>query len=217
MPDVKRFVLFLTGTALFITIVVEIVVVRGDIGRMNTIFKFYLQAWALLSVSAAAAFVWLLPELRDLAAGLAQRSSRAASAVLLAGAALYTVSATTDKVSDRMAADVPLTLDSITYMQYSQYADFGVTMDLAHDYQAIRWMQDHVQGSPVIVEANCPEYRWCTRFTIYTGLPGVVGWNWHQRQQRTLTPQLVEERVSEIDSFYTTTGCTGRSGFPEAI
>ncbi len=57
----------------------------------------------------------------------------------------------------------------------------------------------------MIVEANCPEYHWCTRFTIYTGLPGVVGWNWHQRQQRTLTPQLVEERVSEIDTFYTTT------------
>jgi uncharacterized membrane protein len=56
----------------------------------------------------------------------------------------------------------------------------------------------------VIVEANCPEYRWCTRFTIYTGLPGVVGWNWHQRQQRTLTPQLVEARVSEIASFYGT-------------
>ncbi len=65
---------------------------------------------------------------------------------MLAGAALYTVSATTDKISDRMAPNVPLTLDSITYMQYSQYADFDVTMDLVHDYQAIRWMQDNVQG-----------------------------------------------------------------------
>ena len=90
-----------------------------------------------------------------------------------------------------MASGVPLTLDSITYMQYAQYADFDVTMDLVHDYKAIRWMQDHVQGSPVIVEANCPEYRWCTRFTIYTGLPGVVGWNWHNannaRSRRSLS------------------------------
>jgi uncharacterized membrane protein len=67
-------------------------------------------------------------------------------------------------------------------------------------------MQDNVKGSPVIVETNCPEYRWCSRFTIYTGLPGVVGWNWHQRQQRALTPPtLVTDRVDAIGNFYTTT------------
>ncbi len=203
LSDLKRFVLFLAGTSLLITLMVEVVVVRGDIGRMNTIFKFYLQAWALLSVSAAAAFVWLLPELRKWSGGW-RGFYQAGAALLLAGAALFTISATTDKVSDRMAAGVPLTLDSITYMQVARYADFGVTMDLNQDYRAVRWMQDHVSGSPVIVEANCPEYRWCTRFTIYTGLPGVVGWNWHQRQQRTLTPQIVENRVAEIGSFYTT-------------
>ena len=40
---------------------------------------------------------------------------------------------------------------------------FGQRLDLSEDYRAIRWMQDNVQGSPVIVEANCPEYRWCSR------------------------------------------------------
>ena len=61
-------------------------------------------------------------------------------------------------------------------------------------------------GSPVIVEANTPEYRhWGTRFTIYTGLPGVVGWNWHERQQRTITPDTwVYERIDEVNSFYQT-------------
>jgi uncharacterized membrane protein len=212
MPDVKRFVLFLIGTALFITIVVEIVVVHGDIGRMNTVFKFYLQGWALLSVSAGAAFVWLLPEFRKWLPGW-RGFFQGGMAVLLAGAALYTVTATTDKVSDRMAGGVPLTLDSITYMKYSQYADFGVTMNLVQDYKAIRWMQDNVQGSPVIVEANCPEYRWCTRFTIYTGLPGVLGWNWHQRQQRTQFTQDVEDRVNQIDSFYSTSDVQAARSF----
>ena len=60
-PDAKLFVLFLIGTAMLITIVVEVVVVSGDIGRQNTIFKFYMQAWILLAVSAAAAFAWVLP------------------------------------------------------------------------------------------------------------------------------------------------------------
>ena len=212
MSDVKRFVLFLIGTALIITIVVEVVVVRGDIGRMNTIFKFYLQSWALLSVSAAAAFVWLLSEIHQWRS-FWRAVFQGGLTLLLAGAGLYTITATMDKVSDRMAQGVPLTLDSMTYMQYAQYADFGVTMNLVQDYQAIRWMQDHVPGSPVIVEANCPEYHWCTRFTIYTGLPGVVGWNWHQRQQRTLTPQLVEERIAEITTFYSSPDEQSTLGF----
>jgi YYY domain-containing protein len=204
LPDVKRVVLFWIGTALLITIMVELVAVRGDIGRMNTIFKFYLQAWLLLAVSSGAAFVWIVQELSQWKQGW-RNFFQAGTSLFLAGAFAFTLTATFDKVSDRMANGVPFTLDSITYMKYAQYADFGVTMDLVYDYKAIRWMQDNVQGSPVIVEANCPEYRWCTRFTIYTGLPGVVGWNWHQRQQRTLTPELVEGRVSEVDSFYTTT------------
>jgi YYY domain-containing protein len=204
LPDVKRIVLFWIGTALVITIMVELVAVHGDIGRMNTIFKFYLQAWLLLAVSSGAAFVWMAQELYQWSPNW-RNFFQAGTALFLAGAFAFTLTATFDKVSDRMANGVPFTLDSITYMKYAQYADFGVTMDLVHDYKAIRWMQDYVQGSPVIVEANCPEYHWCTRFTIYTGLPGVVGWNWHERQQRTLTPQLVEGRVNEVDSFYTTT------------
>ena len=65
-------------------------------------------------------------------------------------------------------------------------------------------MQENVQGSPVIVEANVPEYRWGTRFTIYTGLPGVVGWNWHQRQQRVFSSIQVFDRVEEVNAFYLT-------------
>jgi YYY domain-containing protein len=203
-PDRKRLALFWVGTALMITIVVELFTVRGDIGRMNTIFKFYLQSWTLLAVSGGAAFAWLLadfhtwlPRWRNL--------WQFVLTVLFAGAALYTVAATTDKVSDRMNPEAPHALDSMTFMAYSEYWDTEV-MDLSQDYRAIRWMQENVEGSPVIVEANCPEYRWCTRFTIYTGLPGVVGWNWHQRQQRALgPPNQVYERVDAVGQFYNTT------------
>jgi len=94
-------------------------------------------------------------------------------------------------------------LDGMTFMKYSQHWD-GQPMELSEDYNAIRWLQDNVKGSPVIVEANCSEYRWCTRITIYTGLPGVVGWNWHQRQQRGFASTDVQQRVDEIGMFYNT-------------
>ena len=61
----------------------------------------------------------------------------------------------------------------------------GDEMDLSQDYRAIRWMQENVRGSPVIVEANLRAlYHWGSRFSNFTGLPGVVGWEWHQQQQR---------------------------------
>jgi YYY domain-containing protein len=203
LPDAKRFVLLLIGTALLITIVVEVVVVSGDIGRQNTIYKFYMQAWILLAVGGAAAFAWT-------AAALMRWSPRwrafwlSAMTLLIAGAALFTITGTMGKIRDRWIAEAPRTLDTMRFMEYAHYDDFGQRLNLNEDYRAIRWMQVHVQGSPVIVEANCSEYRWCTRFTIYTGLPGVVGWNWHQRQQRVFTSTWVEERVADVGDFYNT-------------
>jgi uncharacterized membrane protein len=67
-------------------------------------------------------------------------------------------------------------------------------------------MQENVSGSPVIVEANSGNlYRWYTRFTIYTGLPNVLGWEWHQQQQRAVNPaSWVNSRLVEINQFYQT-------------
>ncbi len=202
-PDTKRMVLFMVGTGLVLTLVVEFIVLVGDIGRMNTVFKFYLQVWVLFAVSAAAGFGWLLEEFY-------QWSTRwrniwyTAATLLFAGALLYLFTGSMDKIRDRMAAETPFTFDSMDYMRYSTYWD-QQEMSLQEDYLAIRWMQDNIEGTPVIVEANTPEYRWGTRYTIYTGLPGVVGWNWHQRQQRALfPPNWVTDRVDDIRFFYST-------------
>jgi len=201
LSDAKRFVLFIIGTALLITIVVELFVVRGDIGRANTIFKFYLQAWFLMAVSAGAAFAWTLPAFFTWLPGW-RLFWQSAMIILLSGAALFTLSGASGKIRDRWIIEAPRSLDSMAFMEYAHYDDFGKRLDLSEDYHAIRWMQDNIIGSPVIVEANCPEYRWCTRFTIYTGLPSVVGWNFHQRQQRVFTSTQVEERVAAVGNFY---------------
>lgn len=200
MPDVKRGVLLMIGTALTLTLAVEVVVLVGDIGRMNTVFKLYLQAWMLLAVSAAASFGWLLNVFPFWS--LRWRTIfQSGVTILLTGAFMFTLTATSDKIRDRLTPPAPQTLDGMTFMNYSELWD-GQIMDLSEDYRAIRWMQDHVQGSPVIVEANCSEYRWCTRFSIYTGLPGVVGWNWHQRQQRGIFAPRVQDRVNQVGLFY---------------
>jgi uncharacterized membrane protein len=204
-PDTKRVVLFMVGSALMLTLLVEVVVLRGDNGRMNTVFKFYMQAWTLFSLSAAAALIWLMPAaMRWIRRSNWGMAWQVILILLIGSAALFPILAGKAKIDDRMSADAPHTLDGMTYMAYSQYNDQGADMNLVNDYQAIQWMQNTIKGSPVIVEANESEYRWGTRFTIYTGLPGVVGWNYHQRQQRALTPsEWVTDRVAQIGQFYT--------------
>ena len=73
----------------------------------------------------------------------------------------------------------------------------------------IRWLQDNVQGTPTIMEGLSEDtlYKWDGRISIYTGLPAVIGWNWHQTQQRTLEPmgRVVEARNANVNAFYQTT------------
>ncbi len=204
-PEAKRIVLFLIGSGLLLTLMVEVIVLVGDIGRMNTVFKFYLQVWTLLAVSAGAALAWLIPAVDDWLPGW-RWAWQIAFVLLVGGASLYTMQATLAKIDDRMVEHGPVTLDGMAFMPLATYTDEWGVMDLGQDYKAIRWLQEHVQGSPVIVEANLRNlYRWGSRYTIYTGLPGVVGWEWHQQQQRTANPGAwVTERIFDIDNFYLT-------------
>jgi YYY domain-containing protein len=215
MPLEKRVVLFLIGVGLGLTFVVELVVLRGDVGRMNTVFKFYLQVWTLFSISAGAALAWMLSELARWRPAW-RWVWGAILTMLVFGAALYPITAAPAKIRDRMSSDAPVTLDGMAYMPYGAYYDFGQGFQLDEDYRAIQWMHDNVQGSPVIVEANAVEYRWGSRYSIYTGLPGVLGWNWHQRQQRVTTGDMaIVLRAYDIASFYMTRSVEEATAFLE--
>ena len=195
----------LIGGSLALTFLVEIVVLRGDISRMNTVFKFYLQAWELFAVTGGVCLAVLLERRRSWTS-IVRGLWMAMVIFLLFSAALYPLMATTAKIDDRMAQDAPVSLDGMSFMPYATYYDMGQARSLRSDYDAILWMQENIEGSPVIVEANIPEYRWGSRFTIYTGLPGVLGWNWHQRQQRVAAGDPgVSARAIEITDFYMTT------------
>ncbi len=206
LDDATRFGLTLWAAALSLTLMVEIIVLVGDLERMNTVFKFYLQAWVLWAAAAALGLVQVLRALPRWPLR-AQTLWTTGLTALALGAFLFTWMATLDKVRDRMAPDAPHTLDGQAYMTYAQYFAPTGMLDLSEDYRAIRWLLTHVDGSPVIVEANTVEYQWGNRMAINTGLPAVVGWNWHQRQQRgVIVPgDWVTNRIAEVAGFYTTT------------
>ena len=205
LSDGKRLILFLIGTALFLTVFVEIFVLYGDIGRMNTVFKFYLQAWIMFGISSATAFSLMLLDIRKWNK-FWRISWQVIIAVLFFSAMVFPMIGTFAKIKDRMTNNTPLTLDGMLFMNTALYFDKDEILDLSQDYEAIRWMQENVQGTPVIVEAHVPEYRWSSRFSTYTGLPTVMGWQWHQTQQRgAAQPNLLTMRVLDVPKFYLTT------------
>jgi uncharacterized membrane protein len=172
---------------------------------MNTVFKFYLQAWVLLSLSAAVGLAWMYPVLLQKMQKHWFSAFQIVLCVLVVCGMLYPILASKDKITDRMAKNAPHTLDGMAYMPYAEFNDQDETYSLEEDYHGIQWMQRNVVGSPVIMEGNTVEYRWGNRYTIYTGLPSVVGWNWHQRQQRTVvSSEWVTSRVDDITTFYAT-------------
>ena len=201
-PDGKKLLFFMAGTGLLLTIVVELVHLVGDIGRMNVVFKLYLQAWMFLALVAG---IGLVITWRDQSQwrGRYQLLFQVPLILLLTGALMFPIFATRDKITDRMNPESPHGLDGMKYMETSHYQVNGVDMDLGQDYRAIQWMQDNVEGSPVILEAQAYEYYWGNRYTIYTGLPAVVGWNYHQRQQRAISgSDKVQARVDEVNAFF---------------
>lgn len=199
------------GLALAVSLGVEIVVLDGDIGRQNTFFKFYIQVWMLLSVASGVGAAWLLGSLRNWQP--ATRNSWLAVLVLLFGVAgLYPIMATQGRNAMRMAPEAPNTLDGNEYMAYAVYYEGSQPVPMADDLQIIRWLQDNVKGTPAILEAHQypSEYKYGARIAINTGLPTVLGWRFHQTQQRTLDPlpSLVNQREANVMAMYNTPDIT---------
>ena len=208
------FALALLSMALALGIGVEVVTIKGDIARMNTVFKFYLQAWVLLGM-ATAYLLWRMEFgkaiLRGVSASLVGRAFGGVWMVLLLalllGSSVYTVAGTQARLRDRFQV-LPLTLNGLALMDTARYTfDRGQgSEELRWDYDAILWLRGKdVVGSPVVLEGQGELYRTLHgRVSMYTGLPTVLGWDNHQSQQRGYGP-VIGERIGDIRRIYSTT------------
>src|SRR5258708_16286553 len=89
-------------------------------------------------------------------------------------------------------------------MDSAEYSDEGTNLNMPADAKAIRWLQDNVVGTPVVLEGRSPVYRWGSRISIYTGLPTILGWDVHQGQQRTGYSGMIQERMTDVERAYST-------------
>lgn len=221
----RRAVLLLGAGALLVTLGVDVLSVGGD--RMNTVFKLSFQAWALLAVASGPALAWVVAALRD---GERTRPGPwpVTAALLLGASALYPLTATPARFAERFprvtpgeacrpfegapappdalgsgAAGRPRGLDGSAFLADSALCVEGRLVPLRYDGEGFAWLRANERGSPAILEAVLPEYRWGSRFSVHTGLPAVVGWSWHVRQHRAAVPgAVVEKRIAEVEAFY---------------
>ncbi|MCX6067144.1 MAG: DUF2298 domain-containing protein [Chloroflexi bacterium] len=191
IPFVLMFVLF----GALLVMAPEFVYLRDQFGsRMNTIFKFYYQAWTLWSLAASFGFVILLVELRGVKLGL---FSVAMTAVLMVGLA-YPLLALPNKTDNfNTASPDRRRLDGAAYI-----GDYN-----PDDYDAILWLEQAPLGT--VVEAVGGSYTEFARVATYSGQPDVLGWPGHESQWRGGYAEM-GSRSDDIARLYAT------ASWPEA-
>jgi YYY domain-containing protein len=192
------FVLLLVIAAMGLTLAPEFVFIRDTFNsRMNTVFKFYFQAWVFLGLASTFAVFYLLE---------GRRTGRGATAIAKAGRYLWAAG-----TAALIAAGMVYTFTAI-YTRANGFSTSPNLDGLAHvrehepgEYAAVAWLNDDVDGTPVLLESVGGSYSAFGRVSARTGLPTVLGWGGHQLQWRGnydesgLREPLVEEVYSTHD------------------
>lgn len=204
LPVTDLFAVLLIGLALILTLVPEFVYLRDLFGnRMNTVFKFYYQAWAMLGLASA----YGVSRLAQRSAPLGLKVPGLALVTVLALAGLwYPLAATPSKADnfrvDPASGDPRPTLDGLAYLRRDDPAQMA----------AIEWLRANVAPDAVVVEASGGSYSAAARVSMATGNPTLLGWDFHERQWRGNDgyDKLATGRPEALDRIY-------RSARPEDL
>lgn len=179
--------LFLVGAGL--VLLPEFFYLRDQFGwRMNTIFKFYFQAWILWGIVAGYATVVLLLKVESWKRQALKAFSYAAFICFVFIGILYVYFG----VMTRTQAFRPQewTLNGAAHIERYQ----------PDDYQAILWLRE--AGPGVVAEAVGGSYSDYARVATLSGKPNVLGWPGHESQWRGGAEEM-GTREMDLELLYT--------------
>ena len=186
----SAFVLLLIALGALLIMGPEFLYLRDNFGyRINTIFKFYYQAWIVLSLAAAYGMIVLFRNLR----GVANIAVSVLFALVLLVGLTYPALSIFNKTNS-FKPPFGYSLDDFDRVQREN----------PDEAAAITWLRAAPDG--VVAEAVGGAYSNYGRISIYTGLPTVLGWGNHEGQWRDQA--LQGTRPDDIPTLYTTNDWT---------
>ena len=165
--------------------------------RMNTIFKFYYQAWLYWGLACGALVGWTLQSLLE-------RFGRLTVTRFILSAHCFVLAFALSIVT-------PVSAIQAIESSPSQKSGFDATVSLpTGEREAIMWVIQNTDEDAIVLEAAGCSYRpggflQTSRVSTYTGRPTVIGWVGHERQWRNGSSIWLDEinaRVLAVSAIY---------------
>lgn len=193
LPEASDFFGVILGfSAVGLILIPELVYVRDiyekEFARSNTMFKLTYQAFIMFGILMGYAFVrlWIKQRCR------LRKLLTAVGFVGFAGCCFYIATAVHSWFGQVWDPNQYQGLDAAAFLETS----------FSEDASAIRWLNENVQGNPVVLEANGDSYSDYERVSAMTGLPTILGWYVHEWLWRGGTEEL-NQRIGLVETVYT--------------
>jgi YYY domain-containing protein len=164
--------------------------------RLNTVFKFYYQAWLMWSLASAFGVAVLLQKLR----GIWGWIFRTGLVVVVAMALFYPVLGLPVRTNDFQIPSFLANLDAarkagnpkafvVAAQVWTLDGSIRIRQQYPDDAAAAQWLLTAPEG--VVAEAaSMNAYSEYGRMAVYSGQPTVIGWWWHEFQWRGTTTEM---------------------------
>ena len=187
------FVLTIALCAAGLVFIPEVIFVRdiygGDYERANTMFKLSYQAFIMFGISMA----YIIGRLMFMPKSVFQKAFAFAGVLCIFACNAYMNQCYRDWMSGKYRG-----LDASAFMK-NQNAD---------DAEMVAYINDNIEGQPIILERAGLSYTYYNRISVFTGNPTVIGWKTHEWLWRCngkidQCPPEVDERIRDIETVYT--------------